>query len=252
MKLLALLIPVICLVGFAAFVWLTVVAFKRSPLWGVLVLLLSPIAAVVFAVKHWQESKKPFLIYAGSAALCFVFVVAMIAMGGFAMMAMAKAAQEQQFGEQPMNEMPGDAVVTIEGSGMPEPGAPDHFQERFEEVQEPADAGAPRASIEVLPGSAGSDPDEEDLAGAIQALRVHAEPAPKATYAAPGGVIPLHRAGDFVGQFMRVKLNDGSEYRGMLASLGANQLELNRNLPSGVLTIHVDRKQVQVLQLTKP
>lgn len=41
-------------------IWLLVLAFQESPLWGVLCLLLNP-AMLVFVIMHWQETKKPFL-----------------------------------------------------------------------------------------------------------------------------------------------------------------------------------------------
>ena len=76
MRLLSLLLPLISLVCFAAFIWLVVVAFKRSPLWGVLVFLFSPITAIIFAIQNWQESKKPFLVYIGSCAAMFAVFIA--------------------------------------------------------------------------------------------------------------------------------------------------------------------------------
>ena len=84
------LLPLLCIVSFVGFVWLVCIAFRTSTPWGVGVLLLSPISALIFAIKHWQESKKPFLIYAGSfMAAC----VLLVGMGGFAMMSMANAVQ---------------------------------------------------------------------------------------------------------------------------------------------------------------
>lgn len=46
-----------------AFVWLVVVAFRTRMRWGVSVLLLSPISAAVYAVKHWNKARFPFLVY---------------------------------------------------------------------------------------------------------------------------------------------------------------------------------------------
>ena len=56
--------------------WLAMAGFKRSALWGVLVLMLSPLGAVIYAAMNWYDARKPFLVYcvsvllmAGSAAL---------------------------------------------------------------------------------------------------------------------------------------------------------------------------------------
>jgi len=49
---------VIALVGL---VWLLVITFKTSVLWG-LGSLFIPIVSLVFVVMHWDETKRPFLI----------------------------------------------------------------------------------------------------------------------------------------------------------------------------------------------
>jgi hypothetical protein len=46
-----------------ALIWLSVSAFRKHAGWGLLVLLLSPIGASVFGIRHWAEAKKPFLAY---------------------------------------------------------------------------------------------------------------------------------------------------------------------------------------------
>ena len=54
------------LLSFCALIWLVVRAFKRSVLWGLAVLFLSPISATVFGIKYWYEERKPFLAYVGT------------------------------------------------------------------------------------------------------------------------------------------------------------------------------------------
>jgi hypothetical protein len=43
--------------------WLGVNAARKSTLWGMLVLLLSPVSAVIYGIKYWQDSRLPFLAY---------------------------------------------------------------------------------------------------------------------------------------------------------------------------------------------
>lgn len=47
----------------AALIWLTVRAFRKKPAWGLAVMLLSPVSATFFGIKHWEEEKKAFLTY---------------------------------------------------------------------------------------------------------------------------------------------------------------------------------------------
>lgn len=56
------LIPlwIVCIVGY---IWLVVRAFKTGIGWGLGVFLLSPLTAIIYALKYWDEAKKPFLVY---------------------------------------------------------------------------------------------------------------------------------------------------------------------------------------------
>jgi hypothetical protein len=60
------------LVAVAGGIWLLVVAFKESLVWG-LVCLLCPPAPIVFAIMHWEKAKKPFLIELCGAVLASIF-----------------------------------------------------------------------------------------------------------------------------------------------------------------------------------
>lgn len=51
------------LVSLVAFIWLVVIAFRENLIWGFLVFLFSPLSAIAFAIYHWEEAKKPFLVY---------------------------------------------------------------------------------------------------------------------------------------------------------------------------------------------
>ena len=46
-----------------ALIWLTVRAFKKNPVWGFAVMLLSPFSATFFGIKYWGDEKKAFLTY---------------------------------------------------------------------------------------------------------------------------------------------------------------------------------------------
>jgi hypothetical protein len=49
-------------------IWLLVVAFQESILWG-LGSLFIPLVGLVFVIMHWEVAKKPFLINIGGAVL---------------------------------------------------------------------------------------------------------------------------------------------------------------------------------------
>jgi hypothetical protein len=63
------------LVSFVVFIWLVVLAFKRSVGWGLSVLFLSPIAAAFFARKYWDEVKLSFGVYASTLLVSTAIVL---------------------------------------------------------------------------------------------------------------------------------------------------------------------------------
>lgn len=59
-----LIIALLCLlVSLVGLSWLTGHAFKKRALWGWGLLLFSPFTAIIFGIKYWNESKKPFLVF---------------------------------------------------------------------------------------------------------------------------------------------------------------------------------------------
>ncbi len=69
MDFLDVLVVLLFLAGIVGYFWLLSFAYKQSRLWGLAVFFLSPIAAIVFAKKHWKVAKKPFLVYVSSFCL---------------------------------------------------------------------------------------------------------------------------------------------------------------------------------------
>jgi hypothetical protein len=63
METLNLLASLFGLVALIALIWLVIRAFKRNFLWGLAVLLLSPITATLYGIIYWRDDKKPFLAY---------------------------------------------------------------------------------------------------------------------------------------------------------------------------------------------
>jgi hypothetical protein len=55
-------------------IWLIVVAFQESVLWG-LGSIFVPFVGLIFVIMHWNVAKKPFLINIGGALLMVLGVV---------------------------------------------------------------------------------------------------------------------------------------------------------------------------------
>lgn len=143
MTLVSLLSPLLSLVAVAAFIWLVVVAFKRSVLWGLLVLFLSPITAIVFAIKFWQESKKPFLAYIGSSVVSFALIIyAVSAMGGLAMMGMAGRMATSDVSEEEAAQFMVEQLERMERNGRLSAEEKRELQRMKQELQQMQQQGA--------------------------------------------------------------------------------------------------------------
>ena len=55
-------------------IWIIVLAFQESIIWGLLVLVFAP-AGLVFVGMHWEDAQKPFFIQIGGMAACFLGVM---------------------------------------------------------------------------------------------------------------------------------------------------------------------------------
>jgi hypothetical protein len=73
-----LIFVIAALMNFAAFIWLVITGFKRGVLWGILIFLFSPLAAIIFAITNWFDAKRPFLAYLLTTILMFVPIYMMI------------------------------------------------------------------------------------------------------------------------------------------------------------------------------
>lgn len=99
MNIYIILILVLAGVNLLAYFWLTVVAFKRSTIWGGAVLLFSPISAIVFSLTNWFNAGKAFLLYIISFLLfsgTVVYVWGQVGVGN-----MQQIAQRVQQGKLP-------------------------------------------------------------------------------------------------------------------------------------------------------
>ena len=119
METLALLASLVGIILLASYIWLAVVAFRRGVLWGILILLLSPITAVIFAFKYWFEAKKPFLLYMVCFTLYFSYTgYIFVHMGGPEMFNMADRIERGEFTEEDTFNFMEDTMDRMDSSGL--------------------------------------------------------------------------------------------------------------------------------------
>jgi len=211
------------LVAFASFVWLLVVAFKTHVGWGLAVLFL-PLAPIVFAIKHWQASKKPFLLNLGSsvASLTLFF-----AAGGVAVMTAAGMAAESAA----MGEPSSDMLATPD----PEEIADDVAEADPGNVEEPAPAPAPSKAVGLEPSSPSMEAIEATLAvpTAPRPRRIHGEIA----------VDQIDQS--HVGNPLRVASRSGLNTLAVLTAVSPSELTFEREVGGGTIEFVLRRDEIE-------
>ncbi len=257
MKLLGILFPLLGLVSLVAYVWLVVVAFKRSVGWGIGVLLLSPISAIIFAVKYWQESKKPFLIYIGSISASIAMVFAMFAfMGGFAMMSLASKMSEGEVGEAEVAAFMEQQTDRMEESGQ----LSEEEREQLQQVRRRQLQQMTSSRDEATPGTTSGSDQPSTNPTPVQSQPQTRQPlppvaeapelqntGPAATGPRTRDLVRMSEVSRYVGQMLRIVTEDGRSFKGRLVAANGNELMFEKRISSGMITVPWDKSEIQSL-----
>jgi len=245
MQFLAMLLPLLGLVCFAAYVWLVVVAFKHSAGWGVLVLLFSPITAIVFAIKFWPEPKKPFLLYVGSfSAYCAILLMFVVFLGA-PMVKMAAEMSEGEITEERAAQLMGEHIDRMENSGLVSEADKRDLQEVREQLREQSPQAEEGDEPATLTGAATRPEREESITIDRDVPKTQpTAPKPDASLASRDAV-PVHQIGQHVGERLRVVMRDGNELVVRLVANHGDELEFERRLSSGTMTLYVDPAEIR-------
>jgi hypothetical protein len=259
------LVSVVSLIGF---VWLCVLAFKEHIGWGLAVFFLSPIAAIVFAIKHWENSKKPFLIYAGSTLMFFVLaIVAFSTMGGFQMMDMAhRMSQGEEISDAEATEFIQAQIDRMESSGMLSPEEEAELRQMREMIkgmqQEPSEPAQtetttiamnapPSRDTAQVPSSPSSTPTPTPRPSTPplrRSSRENSATLPSGELVPPGYKrVSVGDADRYLGRTIRIVGKDGNQTSGKLADVDSSYLLVERYLNSGTISFELDAKDVDSL-----
>ncbi len=220
------LVGICLIVSTVAAVWLLVLAFRQSILWGLAVFFL-PFANIVFAIKYWHEAKKPFLINVGAT----VAAIKMFFVAGVAVM--MNAAQ----GEMAMAGNPSytfDATTTKESAGHDDTktGSLHAF------AQEAAAVRAENNAIQLEPSSPSMAPVHATLAApAPIQRRVHF------------GNIPVDQVDDsYVGKMVRVVSTDGLNSTARVTATSPGSISFARDFAGGEVAFDLTRSEIESIE----
>lgn len=280
-----LMLVIALLLHLAAFIWLVIVAFKRSVPWGLAVfflsLLLAPIPAIVFAVTNWFDAKKPFLAY------LFTMILALVPL-----MMMGDSVDEEfmmrlnekvESGEIKENEVvqyimnpelldelenkAQDGEIILNENGEPVLDATASGSESKEEWEDikpvvvdpdkvPADKKTGDTKLE--------DKKSDDKAQKEEPVEKEPLPYPRAGEVKPDPLaikrkdepkesvrVSLSKIANYKGRYFVVTKKDGTQHRGILAKITKSRIVLERKIYGGTFTYRILRTKIKQLDMLK-
>ena len=230
------------LIAGISLIWLVGRAFSKHAAWGLVVLFLSPLAAVIFGIRFWRDEKGPFLVYLASFTVAmtlglYVFTVK----GGWDVVRTALRSQ-QYIGLQisggngrmsfvhtsldPVTETSVRDVKTAES--RPEQARPIPP----EAAESPANAG-----VQVAP--------EKSTPAVTTAKPTALKKRYRVTYMS----IPLSRAEDYIGMTVKVKPVNRPEQDCVLRSVTPTRLGFEQHVRGGVFSFKYSHSDIEKLRV---
>lgn len=221
------------IVSFVASFWLMVLAFKRHVAWGLAVLFV-PFAIVVYAIKHWSESRKPFLISLGSGVASTVLMFVVLGMSAAAIAGEMAALQQQAESQQTIDEPEIDSEPPpVRQVGRSTPSVEDVLGRHPEAGTRPTTSGS--ATL------------------ALPSVTTNGTSAPNAAFdmseLTRDGFAPvaLTQAKNLVGRDARVVASDGRVHRGALVKADGRSVEIERAFNGGTLVVEFRKPEIKTL-----
>ena len=258
---------------FGAFIWLVIVAFKRSVVWGLAVfflsLLIAPIPAIIFAVTNWFDAKKPFLAYL--LTLVLVFVPIFMMPNPVDQEFMMRLNEKIEAGEIKKNEiarymMNPELLDELEEKNN----GKDHdvvLNESGEPVLDSAGAGSKDKRVDIKPVIINPDKDPKSKLQEDPGVIVEEEEPslyPRAGEVKPDPLVTKRKAvskdsvkvslkkiSNYKGRYFVVTTKNGSQHKGILIRITKTRIVLRRIIYGGTFTYKIRRSKIKRLDMVK-
>ena len=244
METLALLASLVGIVLLASYIWLAVVAFKRRILWGVGVLLLSPITAIIFAFKYWLEAKKAFLVYIVSFTLYFAYTgYLFVHLGGPEMLDMADRIEQGQLTEEDAMDFMQNTIDRMETSGLLDAQEKQdlvEMQKIFNELK----GDYPDSQANVTKSST----TEVTSTTSVPAPQTRPYERPRLTYQD----VALSELATFINMPIRVFDRQGREHNVTFLGMENGSLKLRKSLAGGTFDFALSNAKIERVQALYP
>jgi hypothetical protein len=214
------LLIILSIISLIAWIWLLVVAFKEHVMWGLGVFFLSPILAIVFAIMHWQEAKKPFLIYIITTVLVFGMYINLFS---DAITQSVEIAQQQESGQ--ISEEEAQRRM-FEMFGME---VPPELQQQATE-QQTTENEITKLTEQLEQGGGTEAPQEKQRVEVFNPIR-------------------LSQAKQYIGRTIQITTRSGVVKKGTLKTVHYDRITLERQLRGGDFAFDVRNSDIERLEV---
>jgi hypothetical protein len=213
------------LIAGISLIWLVGRAFSKHVAWGLVVLFLSPLAAVFFGIRYWRDEKGPFLVYVATFTIAVTLgLYVFTAQGGWDVVRTALRNQQyidlqisggngnMSFVHTSLNSVAETPVHNGRAAARPEQSRP---------ISPETSESPTNASDQVAPG--------ESKPAVTSAKPTASKKRYRATYV----TIPPSEAGDYIGMTVKVKRMNRPEQDCVLRSETPTGLGFEQHVSGG-------------------
>lgn len=233
------------LIAGISLIWLVGRAFSKHAAWGLAVLCLSPVTAVIFGIRHWRDEKGPFLVYVVAFTTAMTLGLYVIAVkGGWDAVRSAPHTQQDMH----LQESGGNRNVSFLQTGLNSVGESSmrvHHDKAAGTRHEQVRPIQPDSS-EPPTNASGQVPPEKSTTRVTSAKSTDPEKHYRATYVS----IPPSMANDYIGMTVKVKRLNRPEQDCVLRSVTPTSLGFEQHARGGTFSFqyrHSDIEKLRVL-----
>jgi hypothetical protein len=240
------------LIAFIAFIWLLVVAFKKGVLWGILVFLLSPISASIFAAKYWSVARKPFLVYIVTVTISFAyFAYAYQQLGISEVFDMQAKMESGEFTEDDTFAFMEGTMDRMENSGMldaQEQQDLEQMKQIYNMITQDMQHPQGSANLPAQPALADSADAQKPAPQAAKTAQTKPYERPALSYQD----VSFGELAQFVNRPLIVFDRQGREHQVTLLTISSDGLQLRRSIAGGNFDFGMRKVDIERIQALVP
>jgi hypothetical protein len=235
-----------------ALLWLSARAFRKNLAWGFGVLLLSPVVAAAFGIRHWHREKLPFLGYIATFAVTVGLLLSLFgAWGGWELIEATRNAK-QALQNQTLTPADADAFRKASLSFAKKSGIPYQDDSLYIRMQREFDRKAEHAQIDAqVRAMKEQEAQEEEKKYTLEDL-YRRTPKKKERYRLNYKNIRIADAHNYIGATVKVTRRNVLEKEYRLTGVTGNSLKFAQKNRNGSFSFAFNKRDIEKIRvLTK-